>query len=192
MNEALNTVLKHWIKQPRPVALVRHHLGSYGMPSDHAQFMLFAATYVMMFAALRWGQPGWARAGWALGCIFLATVVCLSRVYLMYHTPAQVIVGAAVGMVTGIVWFGFTELFLVPLFPMIENLPVSRFLLIRDCSASQDVLAAEYKATSGVFVRQKAAAAVGRPVHDSEDDMEADAHWRTNSDAGQSTRRRVV
>ncbi|KAA0162646.1 hypothetical protein FNF31_03174 [Cafeteria roenbergensis] len=122
LNELLNTALKHWIKQPRPVALVRFHLGSYGMPSDHAQFMFFAAAYVLLFASLRWGQPLYARAGWCLAAVCFAAAVALSRVYLMYHTPEQILVGALVGSVAGVAWFAVTEALLQPSF----RAPVAR------------------------------------------------------------------
>lgn len=155
LNEALNTALKHWIKQPRPVALLRHHLGSYGMPSDHSQFMMFATAYVVLFAVFCWGQPGWARAGWALGSIVLALSVCLSRVYLLYHTPSQVVVGAVIGIITGTVWFAVTEAFLVPLFAAIERHWMARYFLVRDCTSCADVLSAEYVATSSSQARQR-------------------------------------
>ncbi|KAA0153194.1 hypothetical protein FNF29_03382 [Cafeteria roenbergensis] len=129
LNELLNTALKHWIKQPRPVALVRFHLGSYGMPSDHAQFMFFAAAYVLLFASLRWGQPLYARAGWCLAAVCFAAAVALSRVYLMYHTPEQILVGALVGSVAGVAWFAVTEALLQPSFRAVAETPLARWLL---------------------------------------------------------------
>ena len=149
LNELLNTALKHWIKQPRPVALVRFHLGSYGMPSDHAQFMFFAAAYVMLFASLRWGQPLYARAGWCLAAVCFAAAVALSRVYLMYHTPEQILVGALVGSVAGVAWFAVTEALLQPSFRAVAETPLARWLLVRDCSDCRDVLTAEFEATRG-------------------------------------------
>lgn len=147
LNELLNNVLKHWIKQPRPVALVRFHLGSYGMPSDHAQFMFFAAAYVLLFASLRWGQPLYARVGWCLVAVCFAAAVTLSRVYLMYHTPEQILVGALVGSVAGVAWFAVTEAVLQPSFRRIAETPLAQWLLVRDCSDCHDVMTAEFEAT---------------------------------------------
>lgn len=147
VNEALNAVLKRIIKEPRPVLLIRHHLSTYGMPSDHSQFMFFAATYVALFAALRWGQPAIWRAVWIGVAFAFAAVVAWTRVYLMYHTPAQVLVGAVLGSLLGAAWFAITELALKPWFPVITAHPLARWLLVRDCSGCPDLLEAEYAVT---------------------------------------------
>jgi len=186
VNEVLNTVLKHAIKQPRPVALVRYHLGSYGMPSDHAQFMFFAAAYVVMFAALRWGQPGWARAVWGAGAVALAAVVSLSRVYLLYHSPEQILAGAIVGTFAGVAWYVVTELLLRPYFGSWAAHPLARWLLVRDCSDCKDVLVAEFEATRGRSAAKREArrAAVGAGQHD--DDAAAAAAAAVRRRAGQA------
>lgn len=56
-NEGLNVVLKHIIKQPRPVSTASSYVKSYGMPSDHAQFMAFAAVFVGLFFIRRLRLP---------------------------------------------------------------------------------------------------------------------------------------
>lgn len=79
MDQALNSVLKNIIKQPRPQDLTY----GYGMPSAHAQFAgLFAMSW---------------KHGW-----ILSIGVCVSRVYLQYHTVEQVLVGALIGVLWGL------------------------------------------------------------------------------------------
>lgn len=70
MNESSNFVLKHIVKEARPVGGIQfgyilcfnssftaagHHslYGEYGMPSSHAQFMGFFATYLTLFIWIR-------------------------------------------------------------------------------------------------------------------------------------------
>ena len=148
LNEGVNYALKRIIRQPRPVDLVRHHLESFGMPSDHSQFMFFAASYAMLFTLLRWGQPLYGKMFYCVAALSLAVVVSMSRVYLMYHTAEQVAVGAIAGAALGSLWFFFTERALVPaVFPWVASTGPARFFLVRDCTACPDVLRAEYEAT---------------------------------------------
>lgn len=56
-----------------------------------------------------------------LSCWCMSVLVCLSRTYLQYHTVNQVIVGSAVGVITGILWFTLTHLILTPLFPIVVS-----------------------------------------------------------------------
>jgi dolichyldiphosphatase len=119
------------------------------MPSDHAQFMFFAASYALLFTLLRWGQPWYGKLFYCCAALVLAVVVSLSRVYLMYHTAEQIAVGSLVGICTGTAWFILTEAFIAPVaFPRVAGWDVSRFLLVRDCSHCPDVLTAEYLATN--------------------------------------------
>lgn len=46
----LNSIVKNFTRQPRPALSPR---SGYGMPSDHAQFMFFFATYVTLFLKYR-------------------------------------------------------------------------------------------------------------------------------------------
>ena len=101
LSELLNELLKSVIRQPRP----HLELGSgYGMPSAHAQFMAFYAAYLTAwtlahahFSPLKKAL----RITWVVG---LCALVSYSRVYLNYHTPAQVAVGIAVGVLFGLGW----------------------------------------------------------------------------------------
>lgn len=53
-NEALNIVLKRMLRQTRPQGAEKT---DYGMPSDHAQFMFFTATYFALLLLLRSAIP---------------------------------------------------------------------------------------------------------------------------------------
>ena len=49
-NEGLNMLLKHIMDEERPET---HALTTSGMPSAHAQFMMFFAVYTMLFVTKR-------------------------------------------------------------------------------------------------------------------------------------------
>uniref|UniRef100_T1HBQ7 Dolichyldiphosphatase n=1 Tax=Rhodnius prolixus TaxID=13249 RepID=T1HBQ7_RHOPR len=92
LNELINIVLKNIICEPRPLA--RNVLYTeYGMPSAHAQFSWFFATYIIYFVLIRLHHMNnnttlenvW-KTVIIVGCVFLATVISISRIYLQYHT----------------------------------------------------------------------------------------------------------
>jgi dolichyldiphosphatase len=93
------------------------------MPSSHAQFVAFFATYLSLFLLFRHDPhnhphkssthaptPLWQRFGLAVGVIGVAAAVALSRVYLNYHTPKQVNVGCIAGISCGVAWFLVTSI----------------------------------------------------------------------------------
>ncbi|PVF92473.1 PAP2-domain-containing protein [Serendipita vermifera] len=111
--EAVNWILKHTIKQERPSL----HMGGYGFPSSHSQFMGFFASFLLLHLQLRhrftstnipivdklWGLVvQCAVAG-------LALVVCYSRFHLGYHTPSQILWGLGIGISLGVAYYGLTE-----------------------------------------------------------------------------------
>lgn len=109
VNEALNKAVKHVYKQPRPDfhkdfgALSSYGL-TYGMPLAHSQFMGFFAAYYSLVVLKLPVSRATRRAGPVLlGGAALA--VAFSRVYLLYHTPEQVLVGLLVGAVWGVAFF---------------------------------------------------------------------------------------
>ncbi|KAF2462326.1 PAP2 superfamily-domain-containing protein [Lineolata rhizophorae] len=146
--EALNWLLKRYIKEERP----RQMNGKgYGMPSSHAQFVAFFAVSLALFLLLRHNPPPhhqpastsastpsdhtppqpndndhdvpWAaplyqhahtpltlplRAALSLAGLAAAALVALSRIYLNYHTPRQVLVGFGTGVAFACVWFAAT------------------------------------------------------------------------------------
>lgn len=126
--ETVNGKLKRRIRQERPTQV----LGSgYGMPSSHAQFCGFFAvfwTLHLLFHAPR-TTVGGARTYVArvvdrtmmIGLVWaLALLTCYSRYvaahsrshYLLYHTGAQIYVGASLGAMIGALYYLATERFL--------------------------------------------------------------------------------
>lgn len=65
----------------------------YSFPSFHATTSFAAATVIAMIAGRRWGT--WAFVG--------AVLISLSRIYLGVEWPLDIIVGALVGVLVGVV-----------------------------------------------------------------------------------------
>ena len=87
------------------------------MPSSHAQFVSFFSVSVALFLLARHRPhpththtplPILERYAVSLLGLAFAAAVAASRVYLNYHTPKQVLVGCAFGVVIAIFWFAFT------------------------------------------------------------------------------------
>ncbi|XP_023954715.1 dolichyldiphosphatase 1 [Bicyclus anynana] len=150
INEVLNIVLKHIICESRP--LIRGHLyNEYGMPSSHSQFVWFFSIYVLYFFIIRLhhiNNNSIISALWRIiivgSCFTLALIVCAGRVYLHYHTTAQVVVGGIVGFVFATIWFTVVHRILTPLFPQLVSLKVCEMLMIRDTTLIPNVLWFEY------------------------------------------------
>lgn len=79
------------------------------MPSSHAQFVAFFSVYITlwMFLRNRHLTPAY-RYGLSTLALTAAICISLSRVYLSYHTPKQVLAGTSVGVLLGITWYLFT------------------------------------------------------------------------------------
>ncbi|KAF2274203.1 DOLPP1 protein [Westerdykella ornata] len=112
--EAVNWVLKRYIKEERPREM---HGKGYGMPSSHAQFVTFFSVTLAFFLLFRHvPHPTETHTPYSFFQRFLLSLCALagagavawSRIYLNYHTPKQVLVGCAAGAVFAVVWFGFT------------------------------------------------------------------------------------
>lgn len=98
----LTYVLKRELAHPRPL---RSDLDDYGMPSSHTVFMFHVATYYSLQLLFRsWRLPVMYRLYYSVGLFGIVAAVAYSRVYLHYHTAAQVWVGMAVGVTTGTIW----------------------------------------------------------------------------------------
>ncbi|ORY98915.1 phosphatidic acid phosphatase type 2/haloperoxidase [Syncephalastrum racemosum] len=122
LNEAFNAILKESLQLRRP----HEHLGDgYGMPSSHAQFMGFFAAYAM---------------------IVLSGLVMYSRIYLGYHTAAQVAVGLAIGIMFGVAWFLFTDnLRHTPRLKALLQHPIAKKIYLKDMHEIQNVALWEYQ-----------------------------------------------
>lgn len=97
------------------------------MPSSHSQFVSYFAISLTLFLLFR-HQPHPHPSGTSTSStstssslrslpsrlllstttIFTASLVALSRIYLMYHTPKQVLVGVAAGVIYATIWFALT------------------------------------------------------------------------------------
>ena len=91
INAVLNAYVKDWVQDPRPPLALRldDQIGaSYGLPSGHAQMA------VVMWMWLAWElRRAWA---WVLGSVIVLGVIA-SRLYLGVHDLEDVLVGAALG-----------------------------------------------------------------------------------------------
>lgn len=74
----------------------------------------------------------------------LALFTMYSRVYLGYHTVAQVFAGATLGTVLGAVWFWVVNSVMFCYFPVIEESAFGRMFYVKDTSHIPNVLKFEY------------------------------------------------
>lgn len=121
----------------------------YGMPSSHAQFVIFFSLYLSFFLLFR-HRPAPSDthtpttllerlALSILACICAGTVAA-SRVYLNYHTPKQVLAGCTAGAVIAVVWFLFTVF--LRRYHWVDwalDHPLARFLRMRDLVVTEDL-----------------------------------------------------
>ena len=126
------------------------------MPSTHSQWMWFCSCYLVLFSVFRLTNT----LAWKLVCVLLSlaasTLMAYSRVYLQYHTVAQVssrimvhvidhcclicthdisclqvVWGGVVGGVGAVIWFLLTQWVFTPLYPVIERWRISEYFMIR-------------------------------------------------------------
>lgn len=150
ISEAINHVLKNIFRQPRP--MTRKADDEYGMPSSHSQFLWFFAIYMLLFVWIRLkhlSNPNtiwmWIwKAAVSAGCVFASIVVSVSRVYLMYHTVSQVVIGSLLGSILAVLWFLFVHFALTPFFPTIASWRFCEWLLIRDQTLIPNIIWFEY------------------------------------------------
>jgi len=151
LNEALNMTLKYIIREERPTVRANYYV-EFGMPSSHAQFMLFFSTYTILFLLKRLHHNSpldkIVRGVVIITCLVGTILVCYGRIYLLYHTVSQVFVGAFIGVISGSLWFLFVHVILTPyVFPSIVSWRICELLLIRDTSLIPNILFFEYSAT---------------------------------------------
>ncbi|SAM59043.1 uncharacterized protein UBRO_01122 [Ustilago bromivora] len=104
--------LKRVIKQPRPPG--SRVKKTSGMPSTHSATISFMGIYIMLSAlflplhptfSLDSSSDNVARIWIGLVGIAAPVLVMWSRVRLGVHTPAQTLVGAALGVAKACIWF---------------------------------------------------------------------------------------
>lgn len=146
ISQFVNDLIKTSVQQARPeTCALLEMCDSHGWPSSHSQYMLFFSMY---FTLLTFKTTSvWETSTklfvnslhWSLS---LLTVY--SRVYLGYHTVAQVFAGAALGIVLGAVWYWVVNYGLYCYFPAIEDSSLGRMFYIKDTSHIPNVLKFEY------------------------------------------------
>lgn len=128
----------------------------YGMPSSHSQFVAFFSVYATLFILLRLNHISQqnalpferaSRALLVLSCWSMAVLVSVGRTYLLYHTTQQVVAGALIGIVCGVVWFAVTHLLLAQFFPYVVSWKFSEFFMLRDTTLIPNILWFEYRIT---------------------------------------------
>jgi membrane-associated phospholipid phosphatase len=107
---AVSTLGKRLLEVPRPGAVIDPtqftHIGhvlsaSDSLPSGHS-ITVFTAV-VAVLATLLPSPSNWRQWGMIFAGMLAATIVCLSRVAVGVHWPQDVVAGAAVGWLTGLV-----------------------------------------------------------------------------------------
>ncbi|KYK55635.1 hypothetical protein DCS_07598 [Drechmeria coniospora] len=160
--EALNFVLKRLIKEERPR---RIHGKGYGMPSSHAQFVVFWSLSVTLFllirhrprrargpasaAAAKSSSRPWSvveRVAVSLAAAVLASATAWSRIYLNYHTTRQVLAGSAAGAVSAVAWFVVTGVLRRSgCLAWALDTPLARAFRVRDLVVEEDMCQAGWE-----------------------------------------------
>jgi len=152
--EAVNFILKRIIKEERPR---RIHGKGYGMPSSHAQFVVFWSIALTLFLLVRHRPPPAVRNShrpWSLaqrllvslGSQVVAAAVAWSRIYLGYHTPKQVLIGCLAGALSAIAWFCVTAVARdIGLISWLLELPIVQWFRIRDLVVEEDLCQAGWE-----------------------------------------------
>jgi len=106
INELLNRLLKYIINQPRPEGCEyintwdSHPPDSCGMPSGHAQQAAAAAVYIILYTK----NPILAV------CATAQTALTMYQRYnYKKHTTLQIIIGASIGMIMGILFYNIRK-----------------------------------------------------------------------------------
>ncbi|XP_027366884.1 lipid phosphate phosphatase gamma [Abrus precatorius] len=147
ISQFINELIKTSVQQARPeTCALLEMCDSHGWPSSHCQYMFFFATYLTLLSSKGFGF--WdMRNNLVLHLVTwsLAFLTMYSRVYLGYHTVAQVFAGTALGTFLGAVWFWVVNAVLYRYFPAIEESAFGRRFYVKDTSHIRNVLQFEYE-----------------------------------------------
>ncbi|XP_044472742.1 lipid phosphate phosphatase gamma-like [Mangifera indica] len=146
ISQFINEVIKTSVQQARPeTCALLEMCDSHGWPSSHSQYMFFFAVYFSLLSCKGIGLWG-MKNRWFFNVLnwILAVLTMYSRVYLGYHTVAQVFAGATMGILVGAGWFWVVNSYLFFYFPAIEESAAGRFFYLKDTSHIADVFKFEY------------------------------------------------
>eukprot|EP00052_Salpingoeca_macrocollata_P014702 m.116016 g.116016 ORF g.116016 m.116016 type:complete len:518 (+) comp19420_c0_seq5:926-2479(+) len=157
LQDLANKVIKNIVQEARPLRSAGLQHEAHGMPSAHSQFMFF---FAIVFHLWLWHRltvlprPEFGvgprtvmlvKILLSLGVASYACVVAVGRLYLEYHTRAQVAVGGGLGVMLGVSWFWLVQGWLLPLFVRLEDTWLCRLLMIRDSTLIPDIMMFEYE-----------------------------------------------
>ncbi|CAI8602643.1 unnamed protein product [Vicia faba] len=143
VSQFINEFIKTTVQQARPeTCVLLETCDSHGWPSSHCQYMFFFATYLTLLGCKGIGFS--KNIGLNLLTWGLAFLTMYSRVYLGYHTVAQVFAGTALGLFLGAAWFWIVNKLLFPFYPVIEESAFGRWFYVKDTSHIPNVFKFEY------------------------------------------------
>ena len=155
LNFLMVQVVKRLIQEPRPPGGPGNRtLFEFGMPSMHCQFLSFFTLFLSLCLTLRWRVTLFYKLFYLTGLYALLLLTCVSRVYLMYHTLRQVIVGAAIGALLGVVWYHLTNRVSPHINRVLLHSDVAKHFCIRTLSHLEDATQFEYDIVMRVLAKR--------------------------------------
>lgn len=139
-------IIKDLAHEARPLTCEALEMcDSNGWPSSHSQYMCFFSMYCTLLVTRRLHfADEFRRVFVALLPWPFALTVMYSRVYLGYHTTAQIMAGGSLGLLLGAGWYFLMDTVVSPWFPWVEDTAICRYLRIKDSSHIPDVIGFEY------------------------------------------------
>lgn len=141
----LNQILKNIFRQPRPDGKLGVQM-SYGMPSDHAQFISCFLVYMICWLSMTCSFTKSSTRILFISClIVLWSCVVYGRHFLGEHTTPQIVVGIFVGSLFGYFWYYVNDRYFRKwLYSAITRHPVFEYFHFKDLSnIHEDVLSLE-------------------------------------------------
>uniref|UniRef100_A0A674EQ06 Dolichyldiphosphatase n=1 Tax=Salmo trutta TaxID=8032 RepID=A0A674EQ06_SALTR len=110
LNEGVNWLLKHILREPRPCEGAHTTLTTeYGMPSSHSQFIWFFVVYFFLFLYLRMHQTNNARCVELLWRHILSITLLGVALSVSYSRPiSEFFLVRDTSLIPNILWFEYT------------------------------------------------------------------------------------